>query len=105
METEAIFNRIAEKLAAEEGVSLGKMMHSPAIKVQGKVFAFFHKGAMIFKLDQQTDLFMAKFPGSGYLSPFKNKPPMKGWLNVPAEFSDNWENLAFEAMKTTESIA
>ena len=105
METEVIFNRIAEKLTTEEGASLGKMMRSPAIKVQGKVLAFFHRGAMTFKLDQHTDLFMAKFPGSSYLSPFKNKPPMKGWLNVPEEFSDNWESLAVEAMKTTESAA
>ena len=103
METERLFDLIAQKLATLERVSVGKMMRSPAIKVKGKVFAFYHQGAMFFKLDEQTDLYKAKFPGSDYLSPFKKKPPMKGWLKVPVEFSDQWESLAVEAMKTTEA--
>lgn len=103
MEAEALFYRIAEKLTARDEVSLGKMMRSPAIKVKGKVFAFFHQNTMIFKLDRQTALYKARYPGSDYLSPFKNKLPMKGWLNVPSAFSDDWESLAVEALKVTEA--
>ena len=34
-----------------------------------------------------------------YLNPFKNKPPMKGWYEIEAKYSDKWLELAEASMK------
>ena len=52
---------------------------------------------MVFKLDQQAEQTRHQYPGSDYLNPFKNKPPMKGWLVVPSEFQQSWYQLAQQA--------
>ena len=84
---------------AYTGVARGSMMRSPALTYKSKVFAFFHKNEMGFKLDQKAALVMEQYPGSRYLNLFKNKPPMKGWLIIPAGYHYDWGNLAVEAYK------
>lgn len=81
-----------------DGVTRGKMMHSPGIKSNNKVFAFYHEEAMIFKLGKRTDSFLTQYPESSYLNPFKQKPPMKGWLVVPSKYAGHWRTLAKEAL-------
>jgi len=81
-----------------DGVTRGKMMHSPGIKSNNKVFAFYHQQAMTFKLGKRTDSYLLQYPESTYLSPFKSKPPMKGWLVVPAKYAQAWKALAKEAL-------
>ena len=77
----------------------GKMMSSPALKYKGKVFAFFWNEQMTFKLGKERDLEAEFGIGEyGFLSPFKNKPPMKGWYVIPNQFSDQWPTLTQEAL-------
>lgn len=95
---EKIFYEIADQMISEyPQVAMGVMMRSPAITFRSKVFAFYYNKAMIFKLDGATESYLEKYTGSSYLSPFKNKPPMKGWLVVPSEFNQAWKLLAMEA--------
>lgn len=51
-ETLKEFERIVEKLSKQEGVILGKMMSSPGLKYNNKVFAFYYKDQMCFKLGE-----------------------------------------------------
>lgn len=45
------FQEISEKLTAEnEHVTIGKMMSSPGIRYKNKVFAFYYKKIMVFRL-------------------------------------------------------
>ncbi len=99
----AIFNRIVEQITIEEDVILGKMMSLPGLKYNNKVFAFYHKGNMVFKLISSK---LLDDLGVEYelLSPFKIKPPLKGWFVVNSIFVNSWELLtkeALEVMKTT----
>ena len=82
---------------AYQGVVRGNMMKSPALSVRSKVFAFFHQNEMGFKLDQKASYFKDQYPDSRYLNPFKNKPPMKGWLIIPSKYHSDWSDLAIEA--------
>lgn len=95
---ELLFNAVAEKLTYEhQQVQIGKMMSSPGIKYKNKVFAFYHNKEMIFKLGKQ---FVPKSMGiENYqlLSPFKNKPPLAGWFQIPYEYGEKWETLARQA--------
>jgi len=94
MKPEQTFERIATSIFEKyEEATSGNMMRSPAIKWNGAVIAFFHKDSMTFKLGKEADFYMHKYVGSSYLSPFKNKPPMKSWLSVPGEFANEWKGI------------
>jgi len=94
------FDQIQNEMqAAYTGVASGNMMRSPALTYKSKVFAFFFNDEMGFKLDAKAADFKELYPGSKYLSPFKKKPPLKGWLVVPGTYHNDWNNLALEAYK------
>ncbi len=99
------FNQIAKELIQEyDRVTPGNMMRSPALSFQKKVFAFYWNKQMVFKLDHQAGLQMENFPGSSFLNPFKNKPPMKGWLVVPATHHKDWKLLTEMAYENICSV-
>lgn len=97
---EAIFEEISKRFLENfPEVEAGKMMRAPALKVKGKVFCFFHEEKMGFKLGKETDISREELAEAEYLSPFKNKPPMKNWFILPFVSLEQWENLAEEALE------
>lgn len=97
---EKIFEKIADQLVeTEQGVERGPMMSAPGIKYKGKVFAFFYKGEMTFKLGKDFNPAANNITSFSYLSPFKNKAPMKAWFQIPVELSDRWEELSKLALE------
>ena len=97
-EAQALYEFIRDRLCKEDGVVIGKMMSSPAVKFKGKVFTFFHNEKMTFKLGKYFQHEEEGLQGCTYLSPFKNKPPMRAWINVPYEEKERWEALAYLAL-------
>lgn len=93
------FEQIVDRLGQEEGVTPGRMMSSPGIKYKNKVFAFYWNQEMTFKLgkDFQPETFQLK--SYQWLSPFKNKPPMKAWFQIPYTEHEKWEGLAHHALE------
>ncbi len=98
MNARSEFDRITKLLSSQEGVAPGKMMSSDAIRYNKKVFTFFYKDMMTFKLGADfdpTELYIEEwYP----LSPFKTKPPLKGWFMVPEKYMDKWPQLAEMAL-------
>ena len=84
-----VFEQVVFSLVQKEGVIEGKMMSSPALKYKGKVFCFYHKERMCFKLGQPSSLLDRGLPVE-LLSPFKTKPPLKGWFWIDGSASDQW---------------
>ncbi|MEM9364232.1 MAG: hypothetical protein AAGA43_16440 [Bacteroidota bacterium] len=79
-------------------VTEGKMMSSPAILFNKKVFAFFsRKNKMVFKLGTtlplNSDVELFEF------NPFKNKGPLTGWYEVDYSDYASWEELAELALR------
>lgn len=98
---EALYRTIAARLENDrEDVTQGKMMSRPGVKYKGKVFAFFRKGQMVFKLGHDYDPKEDGIENWSYLNPFKNKPPMKGWYQIPFSHRDAWPGLAEKALAT-----
>lgn len=98
MEAEILFNKILEALMSEfGGVKEGNMMRSRALTKEDKVFAFLSKkNHMVFKLGKTyhtNDDEIVEF------NPFKNKGPLKGWFQVPAEKSYLWKEFSLLALK------
>ena len=105
MLTEEVFNHIVAKLIDHNDQLMeGKMMRSPALKLNNKVVLFYHNDAMTFKFGKETELYKNQYPGSSYLSPFKNKPPMKGWLSIPQEFKGEWLKLSHKCIEINSHV-
>jgi len=101
---ERFFIEIITALSSQHpNVFPGKMMSSPGIVYKTKVFAFYYHDMMVFRLGKS---FVPEDHGIieySYLSPFKNKPPMRGWLEVPYKYHNQWESLAIKAMEKIKS--
>ena len=80
-------------------VAPGKMMSSPGVTLRGKVFAFFDRGEMVFRLGKGVDPASLGITSYRPLSPFKNKPPLAGWFYVAASERQHWERLARTALE------
>ena len=95
-----LFQAIAATLsAAHPEVRAGRMMSSPALTLGGKVFAFFHRDEMAFRLGRDFDPGTFGVRRGAPLRPFKTKGPLLDWLQVPAEEAARWEALAREALR------
>lgn len=99
---ERVFARIIE---SETDVERGVMMRDPALKSGGKVFTFYYsaKDAMCFRLGEDYDMSSAGISDFSYLSPFKNKPPMRGWYVVDSAQAESWDDLAKLALDMKRS--
>lgn len=96
----AVFEGIVGRMTAEhEGVAPGRMRARKAIAYKGKVFAFYGgEGEMGFRLGKAFDADAAGLVDWRYLSPFKTKPPLKGWIWVKPAQSERWSELAEQAL-------
>jgi len=96
---ETLYRKIAAALAGESRlVREGRMMSSPAVTYKGKVFAFYHKQKMVFRLGKDFDPAAHKLKDFGPLNPFKRKGPLTGWLEVFPSERRKWERLARAAL-------
>lgn len=96
---ELLYQQICESLIdLHADVSAGKMMSSPAITCNGKVFAFLsRKYRMVFKLGKTFDPYSQHFVIKPF-NPFVKKGPLPGWFEVPFSDASRWEPLAKEAL-------
>lgn len=75
------------------------MMSSPGIRYIKKVFAFYYHDQMVFRLGKQFKPESVKLKSYTLLNPFKNKPPMSGWFQVPFSQKQLWEKLSYLALE------
>lgn len=102
---EAQFMTIVQRVTnLNDDVHLGKMMSSPGLKVNDKVFSFFHDDSMCFRLGPHFEAQKFGVMNTRPLSPFKTKPPLKGWYFVDQDESQTWEMLADMALDFTRKL-
>lgn len=93
------FEEIVEIMCIEkDGVESGKMMSAPGLMYKSKVFAFFYKDKMVFKLGKDYDIESHDIKDFTYLNPFKNKGPMKAWFEIEEKYNDKWMELSEVAL-------
>lgn len=98
------FEFVCNTLTSNHGVERGNMMSSPGLKYGKKVFAFLHNGKMGFRLGPNFDPDKWGLKNPEPLSPFKTKPPLKGWFLVDQKEMDFWEPLADLALTFTQTL-
>lgn len=100
VEEEHRFRSIAALLARENNaISVGKMMSSPALQYQGSVFAFYYGKQMVLRLGREFQPESFQIQQYQVLAPFKMKPPMVDWFEIPFAEQNRWENLARAALQ------
>ncbi|MCK5277867.1 MAG: hypothetical protein KAK04_05000 [Cyclobacteriaceae bacterium] len=99
------FNSIVSKFTSlDQDVHLGKMMSSPGLKYKDKLFAFYHKETMGFRLGPNFNPEKIGLKNAKPLSPFKKKPPLKGWVIIEQYESDTWEMLTEMSLEYTKTL-
>ena len=101
--SDQLFIKIGQQLADQRGTTISQMFGTPCLKTSKKAFAAFYKDEMIFKLGQQeVNLFKDQYIGSVNWDPSGKNRAMKDWLQVPKEFSNDWADLAEQALDYVE---
>jgi hypothetical protein len=93
---ETLYLSIGQKLKdAEQSQMFGK----PCFKIGGKAFISFFQNEMVFKLKGDPHAEALSLDGSQLFDPSGKKRPMKEWVQVSADHSDQWTAFAKEALK------
>ena len=89
------FRRVVDAFAGDPRVTFGKMMASPGLKVNGKIFAMLSRGRFVAKLPRpRVDALVASGAGERF-DPGHGRI-MKEWI-VVAPGAGDWLELAREA--------
>lgn len=91
-----LFEEIAERLAAEPGVTRSTMFGSRGLRVKGQVFAMCWKDSLVVKLPvARVDEAVAS--GAGVRFEPSMGRAMKEWVGFGPTTADEWLTLAAEA--------
>lgn len=97
------YEEIGNSLAEDQETTLGQMFGKPCLKVKSKAFAAFYQDEMVFKLGAAEIMVLKeKYMGSKNWDPSGKKRAMKDWLQVPAEYKEDWEGLAQQSLSFVE---
>ncbi len=93
---------IEEKLYISIGQNINdaeqsQMFGKPCFKINGKAFVCFFKNEMVFKLIGEKHSEALSLDGSQLFDPSEKKRPMKEWVQVSFDYSDNWKEYAESA--------
>src|SRR6266496_1665643 len=94
----AEYDAVAGEVTATSSAITGKMFGMPCLKNNGKAFAGFYQGAMVFKLKAPRHGEALALSGARLFDPSGLGRPMKEWVEVPFEHAPNWLELAREAL-------
>lgn len=104
-EPQALYDAVADELTATSPTRRSKMFSMPCLKNDnGKAFAGFHRGTMVFKLTAPQHAEALALSGSHLFDPGGSGHPMKEWVVVPAEHASQWLELAQAAYRYVEKI-
>ena len=96
--SEEKFNAIGGALSKKFKAEASKMFGKPCLKINGKAFACFFDGEMVFKLEGDDHARAMKLKGSKLFDPSGKKRPMKEWVQVKATNAKEWPMLAESAL-------
>ncbi|EMN49129.1 hypothetical protein LEP1GSC088_1832 [Leptospira interrogans str. L1207] len=84
-------------------VTSGKWFGLTSLNLERKPFAAFFEGSLVLKLGaEKIAEIVSRYPGAKLFDPSGNNKAMKDWLQIPAEFEQDWLNLAEDALVFAE---
>jgi hypothetical protein len=101
----AAYDAVATELAATSSTTSGKMFGMPCLKNNGKAFAGYYEGAMVFKLTPPQHTEALNLSGARLFDPSDRGRPMKEWVEVPVEHASRWSEFARAALQYVDGIS
>ncbi|HLZ69519.1 MAG TPA: hypothetical protein VKV26_06350 [Dehalococcoidia bacterium] len=99
------YHAIGAALGGGDGpVTAGKAFGMPCLKLNGKLFAGFYQGEMVFKLAGAEHRAALDLPGATLFEPMAGRP-MRAWVQVPYAHEAAWPELAEQALRTLAAEA
>ncbi len=88
------YDAVVSEMTATSPTSSGKMFGMPCLKnSNGKAYAGFFEGSMVFKLGGASHAEALALSGTTLFDPAGGRP-MKGWVVVPVEHVSRWLEFA-----------
>jgi hypothetical protein len=98
LDAQAEYDAVVSEMMATSPTSSGKMFGMPCLKnSNGKAFAGFFEGAMVFKLGGDSHGEALALSGARLFDPSERGRPMKEWVVVPIEHVSRWLEFARNA--------
>ena len=98
LESQAAYEAVVSEMIATAPTTSGKMFGMPCLKnSNGKAFAGYTEGMMVFKLGGASHAEALALPGARLFDPSERGRPMKEWVVVPVEHSSRWLDFARDA--------
>ena len=94
----AEYDAIVAELLATSPAKSGAMFGMPCLKINGKAFAGFYQGAMVFKLAGPAHGVALAITGAHLFDPMGGRP-MKEWVEVPSAQAKRWPEFTRDAMR------
>ena len=99
LEPQAEYEAVVSEMMATSPTSSGKMFGMPCLKnSNGKAFAGFFEGEMVFKLGDANHAEALALSGARLFDPSERGRPMKEWVVVPIEHVSRWLEFARNAI-------
>ncbi|EMJ96538.1 hypothetical protein [Leptospira alstonii] len=84
-------------------VTSGKWFGLNSLNLEGKPFATFFEGNLVLKLGaEKIAEIISRYPGAKLFDPSGNNRAMKDWLEIPAEFEEDWLSLAESSLSLAQ---
>lgn len=99
------YDAVATELAATSSTTSGKMFGMPCLKNNGKAFAGYYEGAMVFKLTPPQHTEALNLSGARLFDPSDRGRPMKEWVEVPVEHASRWSEFARAAFQYVDGTS
>ena len=98
LEPQAAYEAVVSEMMATSPTTSGKMFGMPCLKnSNGKAFAGYFEGAMVFKLGGASHAEALALSGAKLFDPSERGRPMKEWVVVPIEHVSRWPEFARDA--------
>jgi hypothetical protein len=98
LEPQAEYEVVVSEMMATSPTTSGKMFGMPCLKnSNGKAFAGYFEGAMVFKLGGDSHGEALALSGARLFDPSERGRPMKEWVVVPNEHASRWLEFARDA--------
>ena len=98
LDAQAEYDAVVSEMMATSPTSSGKMFGMPCLKnSNGKAFAGYFEGAMVFKLGGDSHGEALALSGARLFDPSERGRPMKEWIVVPIEHVSRWLEFARNA--------
>jgi hypothetical protein len=98
LEPQAAYEAVVSEMIATSPTTSGKMFGMPCLKnSNGKAFAGYAEGAMVFKLGGASHTEALALSGARLFDPSERGRPMKEWVVVPLEHGSRWLEFARDA--------